>query len=118
MLPDIVRENPNEPQARLLYALALLRGRNPEMVSRREIEQIEAHLAVARLQPKTQSVASIALAVVKHDFYAANGMDEGTPSLKQLLDDIHAQPILPGEQPLLQHINATRKVRKLLTIDW
>jgi len=118
VLSEIVRENPHEPRARLLYALALLRGRNPELVSHREIEQIETHLCIARLQPQTRPVASVALVVIKHDFYAANGMDEGTPSLQQLLNDIRAQMVMPDELPLLQHVHATRRARKLLNIDW
>ena len=123
LLTDTIRDDPNEPQVRVLYALALLRGRNPEAVSRREIALIEAHLieayqAVVRLQPNTRFVASVALAVVKHDFYIANGMDEGTPSLEQLVDDIRAQPIVLSQQTLLQHVRATRRAKKMLNIDW
>jgi nucleoside phosphorylase len=118
LLAELVQQFPDVSRVRLLYALALLGGRNPDVLTAVEIDSVESHLIAAQSSPETKFVALIALAVVKHDFYLFNGIDEGTPDLAQILEEIRT--VSPGQSDtsLLKHINATSRIKQLLNISW
>jgi hypothetical protein len=118
LLADIVRRFPKVPKIRLLYALALLGGRNPDMLTNTEANEIESHLLVARSSPETKFAALVALAVIKHDCYLFNGIDEGVPNLNQILEEVEAISTGCSASHLLAHLNATSRIKQMLHLDW
>jgi hypothetical protein len=117
LLALIVARFPQAPKARLLYALTWLEGRNPELLAAQRIRLIESHLVAAQRSQETRFLALVIQAVIKHDFYSSNGMNEGDPKLDQLLAQIKSEVQNSPAIPLLKHVNAKRQIKQRLNIE-
>jgi hypothetical protein len=111
-------EDPSNAQGSLLLGLALLKGRSPDVVHPSVIRQAEACLMTAVQDAGAQALALIALGVLKHDHYVANGMSAGYPSLEQIVRDLQAVGLSPQDKQLLVHLRASARAKELLGVDW
>jgi hypothetical protein len=118
VLQDAVRGDPSNARASLFLALALLQGRNPDVVRPRVIQQSEASLLEAIQDQDTRAVALVALGVIKHDHYLANGMSEGYPTLDQIVRELRATSLSAKDRQLLRHLKASPRAKKLLETQW
>lgn len=117
VLREALQAAPLDPEANLLMGLALLEGRNPAVLGLATVKKAEKHL-VAAWQEGCLPLALIALGVIKHDYYAQNGMDEGTPSLQEITQHVDGMDIGSVDRDLLSHLKASFLARRALGLEW
>ena len=117
-LQDALVQSPSEPRASLLLGLALLDGRNPELVSPAAIRQAESCLKTAATDERFRPASLTVLGVIKYDHYVRNGMAEGEPTLEEIVADLRALRLTESDRQLLKHLDATARAKQLLDIDW
>ncbi len=69
------------------YALALIRGRRPKTLSLNEVRQIEEYVNSAMQLDGTKSKYNYLAAILKYDYYLANGLRVPDPSAEELLKE-------------------------------
>ena len=106
--------DPGNHEANLLLAIALLRGRNPDTVSRRVIQQAERCALNAAKSSRFRAVAMAVLGVIKYDHYLANGMSEGEPSIEEIKQNLERVRFADEENELLSHIDMSRRAKEIL----
>ena len=67
------------------YALSLIRGRRPKTMSRNEVKKIEEYLATAIQLDDQQAKYYYLVAILKYDYYLANGLSVKSPPINDLL---------------------------------
>ena len=88
-------------------ALALLNGKRPRVARRSIAEKIELDLDTACRLDAAQSHYFYLWALLKYDFYAANGFKMTGPAIPALLERAIRNPLdVPKGLELLQHTNA------------
>jgi|GEM_PF-2712388 len=120
LIGEIVKQFPKHPKANLLYALALLAGRNPEQLPIQRIKEIEALLNTARADSTSDAfyVASVALAVIRYDFYEDIGQHAEGLSSREIAKELEERSPSLDDYILLKHINATEEAQAILGITW
>lgn len=66
------------------YALSLLKGKRPKVLTLSEIRTIEGYLNAATQIDSTRSIYYYLWALIKHDFYIMNGLTMGSPTVEEL----------------------------------
>ncbi len=100
-----VEEVPDSADSYYHYALALLRGKRPKLLTLAEIKEVERYLNAAIMIDDTRSKYYYLWALVKHDFYRCNGLTIKPPTIEELIDeargksDDHAETV-----KMLEHI--------------
>jgi len=69
------------------YALAMIRGRRPKTLSLNEVRQIEAYVSSAMQLDGTRAKYNYLAAILKYDYYLANGLRVPDPSAEELLTE-------------------------------
>jgi hypothetical protein len=118
VLKEAHHQAPSNPEIALLRALALLRGRNPDVLRHSVIRQAEACLQAAVQVGETRGPALVILGVIKHDHYVTNGMSEGQPTLREIAHDLRTIQFSPTDRQLLLHVKASARAKELLGIHW
>jgi hypothetical protein len=118
VLQDALSADPSSPHASLLLALTLLAGRNPDVVRSDVIQRAESHLLVAMESEDAHDVALVVLGVIKHDHYVANGMNEGQPTLHQIVQELQGARLSRRDRRLLAHLKASARVKRRLRVNW
>lgn len=117
-LKSAISQDPSDPTAKLFLGLALLRGRNPDALPASTIQQIEAHLVAVMDSQEARPIALIALGTIKYDYYLANGMKEGEPTIQAIKEQLSHIELSESEQELLLHIKASRRAKERLGLEW
>lgn len=115
-LTDFSKTAPSDSEANLLLAFALIGTRSIDTLKKTEIQRIENHLRVAQKSSQLYALALALLIIIKHDFFVINGLSEGEPSLKNLLEQLKDTCFSPKENSLLSNLRITLKVKKLLKL--
>jgi hypothetical protein len=111
LLNDLVEREPGLPHARVFLALALLAGRNPELVNDGIAGQVESHLRMAIQAQPADGLAWALLGIFKQERYEAHGMSAGSPSLELIISSLSALSLSARDQAWIQ---STRPARKSL----
>ncbi len=69
------------------YALAMIRGRRPKTLSLNEVRQIEEYVSSAMQLDGTRAKYNYLAAILKYDYYLANGLRVPDPSAEELLTE-------------------------------
>lgn len=77
------RENPD---GYYYQAIALIKGRKPKLLTLNEARKIEEKLRAATQINDTKAAYYYFWIIIKHEFYLKNGLREGDPSIRQLLE--------------------------------
>ncbi|MEM2144420.1 MAG: tetratricopeptide repeat protein [Candidatus Jordarchaeaceae archaeon] len=80
-----VEQIPNYADAYYYYALALLKGKRPKVLTLTEIKKIEDYLKAAIQIDDTKSKYYFLWALIKHDFYIKNGLRVNPPTFEELI---------------------------------
>ncbi len=118
LLSSHISRFPEDMEAHLLYAISLVAGQSLDKLDVKEMKRIETHLVRSRSRPKTYPLATIVLAIVKHDYYLINGLDEGEPSFNRLRTEVHNISSNQFDLTLLKHIKITHRIKQQLNIGW
>lgn len=95
---------PEESDVYFYYALALMKGRKPKLISLTEIRKIEDYLKTAIQLNDTNANYFYLWALIKYDFYLKNGLRSQTPTLDYLLDEIKSKNISTDEIEKLRNM--------------
>ena len=96
---------PEYPDVYYYLGLSLIRGRRPKTMSLKEIRQIEEYVETAIQLDSQQAKYYCLAAILKFDYYAANGLSVSTPSSYELLQIARSKDSDPWEiERLLQAI--------------
>lgn len=114
---DAIDQSPDQADVYYHYALSLLGGKKPRRLMLKEIKSVEEYLKTA-MQMDSQSKYCYLLAMVKGDFYPANGMTMSEPDPGDLIAVGESLPQSPDEvQLMLDHVvikdeNLLSRIRK------
>jgi len=87
-----VEDMPDNADSYYYYALALLKGKRPKMLTLAEIRRIEEYLGAAIKIDDTKSKYYYLLALIKQDFYNYNGLAIKTPTVEELMNEAGSRP--------------------------
>jgi hypothetical protein len=88
---------PDNPDAHYYYGLSLIGGRRPRTLSLKEVRRIEGCLqAATQLDDKSAKYYYLA-AILKYDYYLANGLVCAPPSPEELISMARRQTHDPWE---------------------
>ncbi len=118
LLNQAVAAGARDGEVYALLAVALLRGRSPTHVSGQRIAQVEECLRMAMNSPEWHGFAVIAWAVVKHDHFVLQQLDEGEPCFEWLAREAGLQRPGSRERALLQHVQSTTTVQRRVGMRW
>jgi len=90
-LAKTVQEVPDNADSYYHYALALLRGKRPKLLTLAEIREVERYLNAAIKIDDTKSKYYYLWALVKHDFYRCNGLTIKAPTIEELIDEARSK---------------------------
>lgn len=82
-----IEQMPDNGDTYYYYALALLKGRRPKVLTLKEIEQIESYLSAATQIDNSKSKYYYLWALIKYDFYIANGLRINPPTFEELVSE-------------------------------
>ncbi|MEM3112758.1 MAG: tetratricopeptide repeat protein [Candidatus Anstonellales archaeon] len=80
-----IEQIPDYADAYYYYALALLKGKRPKVLTLTEIRKIEEYINAAIQIDNSKSKYYYLLALIKHDFYIKNGLKINPPSFEELI---------------------------------
>ena len=87
-----VEEMPDNADSYYYYALALLKGKRPKILTLAEIREIEEYLNAAIKIDDTKSKYYYLWALIKYDFYKCNGLAMKAPTFEELLGEAKNRP--------------------------
>ncbi len=93
----VMELSPGVSQAYYYYGVACVQGRRLRAISLSEARQIEANLNTAIMIDDQQPHYKILLAMLKRDYYAANGMKVPPPSYDNLLSAVNGHAVNRSE---------------------
>ncbi len=80
-----VELTPEQPDVYYYYGLALIRGRRPKTLSLTEVRQIEQYVNAAMQLDGAKAKYNYLAAILKYEYYVANGLRVPAPSPQELL---------------------------------
>jgi tetratricopeptide (TPR) repeat protein len=98
---------PEESEVYYYYAISLMKGRKPKVVSYSEIKKIEEYLNSALQLNDSKVSYYIFLALIKYDFYLKNGMNSSGPFLQELIKEIRLRE---------DFVNESEKVKEFVPV--
>jgi hypothetical protein len=117
-LRDALSREPANPRASLLLGLALLEGKNPELVRPGAIREAKSCLRIAAGDDRTCAASLTVLGVIKYDRYVRNGMDEGQPNLEEIARQLRSVELTDLDKQILGHLDATARAKRRLGVNW
>lgn len=100
-----IEQMPDNSDAYYYYAIALLKGRRPKILTLKEIEKIESYLSAATQIDSNKSKYFYLLALIKYDFYIANGLRINPPTFEELISEGNSKPFEKQEnEKMLQRV--------------
>jgi tetratricopeptide (TPR) repeat protein len=87
-----VEEKPDSGDTYYYYALSLLKGKRPKLLTLAEIRKVEEYLNAAIQIDDSKSKYYYLWALIKHDFYKCNGLAINSPSIEELLSEAKSRP--------------------------
>jgi len=100
-----VEQIPDYGDSYYYYALALLKGKRPKVLSLTEIKNIEAYLNAALQIDNSKSRYYYLWALIKHDFYIKNGLRLNPPTFEDLIGEANVRPYEKKEiEKVLQRV--------------
>ncbi len=100
-----IEQMPDNSDAYYYYAIALLKGRRPKILTLKEIEKIESYLGAAMQIDSNKSKNYYLLAIIKYDFYVANGLRVNPPTFEELIREGNSKPFEKKEvEKMLQRV--------------
>lgn len=118
LLRELVTSGIDDGRIHLLLGIALLRGRNPNVLPQQTITEAESHLKIALNSRQSRAMAMVVLAVIKYDRYLVNGLSEGTPRLLELLRALKNLSENDIDMSIISHVNASKDIKKRLRMWW
>lgn len=112
-----LQEEPEQPEANLLIAIALMYGRGADQLRDNIVRRVERHLQSALDDPATEATALAVLGIVKYDHYIVNGLFAGKPTLKQIKQQLEIAGPDNIDPLLLKHVKASRAALKQIDLD-
>jgi len=101
---EAIDQSPDNPDIYYHYAMTLTAGRKPRKLMINDIKKIEEYVKTA-MQMESQAKYCYMLAMVKNDFYPANGMKMSEPGPGALIAEGETLPQSPEDIDLiLEHI--------------
>lgn len=89
--------SPEVPQVYYYLCLATICGRRLATLSLREIRELEQHLIASLQLDSSCTLSALLLCLIKHDYYAANGLRTTPPLADHLLSQIHGVQVAASE---------------------
>lgn len=105
----------NQPQANVIMAIALMRGKGANRLRTEIVRKIETHLHKAMLHSSTTTIAWIILGLIKYDHYILGGYPEGHPTIAEIKERLQTATITDSDKNLLAYIQASEKAKKNLS---
>lgn len=87
-----IEQIPDNGDAYYYYALALLKGRRPKVLTLKEVQLIESYLGAAMQIDSNKSRYYYLWALIKYDFYIANGLRVNPPTFEELISEGNSKP--------------------------
>ncbi|MFX0137565.1 MAG: tetratricopeptide repeat protein [Candidatus Hodarchaeota archaeon] len=100
-----IEQIPDHSDVYYYYAIALLKGKRPKVLSLTEIRKIEEYLGAAIQIDDSKSKCYYLWALIKHDFYIKNGLRIIPPSFEDLINKANGVPYDKNEiEMMLQRV--------------
>ena len=113
---QVLADEPHHPEANLLVGIALLKGRSADRLQNQIVTRVEKHLSFAIDDPSIAPTTLAVLGIVKYDHYVVNGLFEGQPTLKQILQLLKQEGHHRINRELLQYVSGSTSAREYLGI--
>ena len=98
----VMEMSPEVPQAYLYWSMAKIAGRRLMTLPLNDVRQIESHLSTAIQISPEMTVGKLLLALLKTDYFEANGMRVGEPSSAALTSEIGGKEVNRTEMETLR----------------
>ena len=98
---------PEESDVYYYYALSLMKGRKPKLISLTEIKKIEGFINTAIQLNDANGNYYYLWALIKYDFYLKNGLRSPDPSLDYLLDELKTKEL---------SVNELEKIKEMIPV--
>jgi hypothetical protein len=109
--------NQKSPEANLIAAVALIKGRNMQSLNKESIALIESNLQCAVEDPVFAYTAWVIWGVVKFDYYFLGRRIMGTPSLDQIKQELNKANIMSLNRKLVKKIKVSSTAKKFFGLD-
>jgi len=86
-----IEQLPDYGDAYYYYALALIKGRKPKVLTLTEVKKIEEHLNAAIQIDNSRAKYYYLWALIKYDFYMKNGLRISPPGIEELIEEGNAK---------------------------
>ena len=86
-----IEQIPDYGDAYYYYALALIKGRKPKVLTLKEVKKIEEYVNAAIQIDNTKSKYYYLWALIKYDFYIKNGLKMRPPTLEELIEESNSK---------------------------
>lgn len=86
-----IEQIPDYGDAYYYYALALIKGRKPKVLTLTEVKKIEEYVNAAIQIDNTKSKYYYLWALIKYDFYIKNGLKMRPPTLEELIEESNSK---------------------------
>ena len=82
---EVIQKEPDDAEGYYYYALSLVRGRRPKTLALKIVKDIENHVQTAIQLDDSKAKYLLLSAIIKHDYYMANGLSLSPPHPETLL---------------------------------
>lgn len=114
ILTQAVRLAPLAGETNYYLALASLKGKRPRSLFLSEADAVSRYLEKACSSPMPQAHYFYLWAVVKFDFYLANGLQSGRPDVEECLEAAQDYPFDQNAfEQMIEHAEADESLRSL-----
>jgi tetratricopeptide (TPR) repeat protein len=105
-LQAALEKGPREANILYYLALAYVGGKRPKTLKLSTVRVIDNYLGAAIQLDNSQAHYLYLWALIKYDYYLANGLKVPSPSVEELLFFAQKQPFIPSEvRQMLKHIS-------------
>jgi len=87
-----IEQIPDYSDAYYYYALALLKGKRPKVLTLTEIKKVEDYLNAAIQIDDSKSRYYYLWALLKHDYFIKNGLRVSPPTFEELIGEANSKP--------------------------
>lgn len=93
LLKEAVKIDSSLANAYYCLALALLKGKRPKVLQRKEIEEIDEHLCSSAVMGDSDGTVQWFRALVRDDYYRGNRLTSPSPSVGEIVSSIQTTNI-------------------------